>query len=107
MLAGPSACGKSSLVREIITRLDSVFDRPPERVVICYDREQALYGEIQEASPVPVRLMKGLPRELKPPRRTLLVFDDLQHSSEVICDWFTKNAHHYNCDVIYLVQNLF
>ena len=107
MLAGPSSCGKSSLVQKIITRLNEVFDRPPERVVICYDRDQELYAEIRRHSPVPVEMVKGLSPNLKPPPRTLLVFDDLQQSSELICDWFTKNSHHYDCDLIYVTQNLF
>ena len=67
MLAGPSSCGKSSLVQKIITRLNEVFDRPPQRVVICYDRDQELYAEIRRHSPVPVEMVKGLSPNLKPP----------------------------------------
>jgi len=107
MISGPSGCGKSTLLEQIISKLPEVFDRPPERVIFCFAREQALYDDIKQKSPVPVSFIKGLPDSLRPPARTLLVIDDLQNYSSAISDWFTKHAHHSDVDVAYLVQNLF
>ena len=107
MFAGPSGCGKTELVKQIAARPEVVFDRPPKQIIICYDRTQTAYEDIKNASKIPVRLVKGLPPNLNPMKRTLIIIDDLQQFSDLICDWFTKGSHHGDCDVIYLTQNLF
>ena len=107
MFAGASGAGKTQLVKKIASRVENVFDRPPKEIIICYDRTQAAYDEIKTASKIPVRLVKGLPEDLRAERRTLIIIDDLQQHSDLICDWFTKGSHHGDCDIIYLTQNLF
>ena len=107
MISGPTSSGKTRLVEEIVGRLSEVFDRPPKRVICCYSRDQDLYGEMQRKCPVPMRLVKGLPPELHAERRSLIIIDDLQEHGQEIERWFTKLSHHSDCDVIYIVQNLF
>lgn len=107
LISGPSQSGKSTLVLKMIKE-PSCFDRPPTNVIIAYSRMQALYRDIMDCSPVPVRLVQGLSQDLKTTAGTLLVIDDLQNEAgKAVCDWFTKNAHHYETNVVYLVQNLF
>ena len=43
-----------------------------------------------------------LPKDL----RKLMIFDDLRAKEPVINDWFCRGKH-YNCNMIYLNQNLF
>ena len=107
LFAGCSGAGKTQLVKQIISRPELVFDRPPKQIIICYSRTQAAYDEIRNSSKIPVELVQGLPPDLDPPPRTLLVIDDLQEHSELICEWFVKGSHHSDIDVIYLTQNLF
>ena len=108
ILSGCSGAGKSYLVQEMISNLNSVMDRIPNKIYICYSRLQPLYENMKEASPVPVVMMEGLPEDFKPASNSLLIVDDLQGQvTSVICDWFTKNCHHYGSSVIYLIQNLF
>ena len=107
LVAGPSGSGKSSLGLKMLNE-PSCFDRPPTSVIIAYSRMQSVYETIADSSTVPVHLVEGLPDDLKTPPGSLLIIDDLQNEAgKAVCDWFTKNAHHYDTNVIYLVQNLF
>lgn len=112
MIAGPTGCGKSTMIKEVISRLPEVFDRPPERVIYCYSRDQSLYSDMKKNSPVPMEFVQGLPADFGAiPKRSLLIIDDLQSGDPVvgrnITDLFTKHSHHSDVDVVYLVQNLF
>lgn len=109
MVAGGSGCGKSTLITAIITRLDSALDRVPQKIVIAYSRMQPLYEEMSQAAPCPVVFVEGLDQDFKTEPNTLLIVDDLQGTDNVrtICQWFTKNSHHYDTSVFYLVQNIF
>ena len=107
MMAGSSGCGKTQLCGRIIGGLERIFDRPPKQIIIAYGRVQNSYDEIQKKATVPVSLVQGLPDDLNPPARTLLIIDDLQEYADTICDYFTKHSHHSDCDVIYITQNLF
>lgn len=108
LISGPSGSGKSSLVQKIIQNLGSVYDNPAKQVIICYSREQPLYDDLRQHSPLPIKFIKGLPKDIKPQARTLLIFDDLQDEfGPTITSFFIKNSHHYDVDVILLCQNLF
>ena len=112
MMAGSTGAGKSFLVKEILSRLGDVFDRPPKMVIYCYSKDQPLYDEMTKTCPIPLTFHEGLPQnfdQISP--RTLLIIDDLQTTDSSIgrriTDTFTKHSHHQDMDVIYLVQNLF
>ena len=109
MIAGGSGCGKSTLVSRIITEADTVMDRVPSKIVIAYSRMQSLYHTMVEKAPCPVSFIEGLPEDFKTEPNTLIIIDDLQGSNYTrsISDWFTKNSHHYDTSVLYLVQNVF
>ena len=67
-----------------------------------------MYQIIKEVAPCPVFMIKGLPDDFKTPPNSLLIIDDLQGLvADVVSAWFTKNSHHFQTSVIYLVQNLF
>ena len=109
MVAGGSGCGKSTLITAVITNLSDVMDRVPYKIVIAYSRMQPLYKEMQRLAPCPVTFVEGLEEEFKTEPNTLLIIDDLQgtNNTRTICQWFTKNSHHYGTSVFYLVQNIF
>ena len=107
LITGPSGSGKSQLCLTIVQNLEHIFDKPPLRLIVCHACDQDLYREIKQKSPIPVDLVKGLPTDLKPPRRSLLMIDDLQENCKTIAHWFTKFSHHLDCSVLYLTQNLF
>ena len=107
ILAGNSGSGKTSLISELITRLEEVFDRPPLQINICYSRYQPAYDNIKKLAKIPVEFTEGLDTNLRPKPRTLLIIDDLQDRSELIKDYFTKNVHHWDLICGYVTQNLF
>ena len=109
LVAGPSGAGKTSLIAKIVQNCGAVFDNPISNIIIAHGRSQNIYDDIIRVSPVPVRLIQGLPNNLIPPKNTFLIIDDLQGSefSRTIAEFFTMNSHHYKTTVAYLVQNLF
>ena len=108
ILAGPSGSGKTTLIEQILSRLNEVFDRTPTQVIVCYARDQNLYNQMKKASSVPIEFIKGIPNNLKPKARTLIIFDDLQDEfGQIITSYFIKHSHHSDCDIILICQNLF
>ena len=78
LISGPSNCGKSTLVHEMLINKDEVFDPPPRNVVICYAHMQDMYADLQKNLNVPVQLREGLDPDLQLPEHSVLIIDDLQ-----------------------------
>ena len=106
VISGPSGAGKTSLVEDMIQRLDEVFDRPPLQIIFCYNNDQSSYTRLKNQSPVPIEFVEGL-ASVVPSPRTLLVLDDLQDESKLIEQYFVRHTHHSDLVVIYITQNLF
>ena len=109
LISGPSGSGKSTLLQQMLNFPQRVFQVIPSQVVIVYSRTQQLYQDIIKSSKIPVQLVHGLSADLRPKKNALLIFDDLMEKQNLvlISEWFTKNSHHYQISVLYLIQNLF
>ena len=105
MVVGPTQCGKTRFVLELICRSSSIHP-PPERILWCFGCFQDLFRSVDG-----VEFLEGLPDmnildEGK--KRTLLIIDDLMSETDSrVTKIFTKGSHHLNCSVIYISQNLF
>ena len=106
IVGGPSCCGKSCFVSELIHHRDIYFDPPPKRVLYYY-------GEV---SPTPliqgVEYKRGLPTEdeVETLHQCLIILDDLMweaRSNMVVGNLFTRIAHHRMCFVIHITQNIY
>ena len=106
IVSGPSCCGKSSFVTTLIEGALHRFTPPPKRVLWYY-------GEI---APHPilkgVEYKRGLPTEKEVERfhHCIVVLDDLMwqsSSSQLVGNLFTRVAHHRECFIIHITQNLF
>ena len=106
VFSGPSGYGKTSLVEELVSRLDEVFDRPPLCVTLCYNNEQPAYERLKNQCPIPIEFIKGL-SSVVPQPRTLLILDDLQEESKLIEQFFVRHTHHSDLVTVYITQNLF
>uniref|UniRef100_A0A1I7ZNH9 Thymidine kinase n=1 Tax=Steinernema glaseri TaxID=37863 RepID=A0A1I7ZNH9_9BILA len=110
-ISGSTMSGKSVLCRKIIQHVDDLVTPKVDRIIWCYGVETAALKEL--AQNPRVKLIEGLPdfEELKYfDGHTLVVLDDLMHevaASKEASALFTRYAHHYNCSVINIVQNLF
>lgn len=104
LVSGPTGCGKSFFVRELITKRDRLIDCEFTEIIWCYGEWQPLYDEIKD-----VVFHKGLLEELPidgTPR--LIVIDDLMREADgKVVDLFTKGSHHRNLSVLFITQNLF
>ena len=110
VVSGASGSGKSQLIKRMLLNFDRVFEEKPARVYIFYQHWQPSYEELRAKSLIPVTFLRGPPPgdKFQPEAKSILVFDDLQSTdSSEIQSWFFRKAHHLDCSVIYVVQNIF
>lgn len=112
IISGGTGCGKSTLTKELLKNMHTVFYPVPEKIYWAYSIYQPGYIELEK---IPnLELIQGVPNfeELSKQKSLpkLLVLDDLvtelQKSQELI-NLFTKGSHHFNCSIIYITQNPF
>ena len=105
IIAGPTGCGKSTLVKDIIQNKDMLIYPTPTHIVWFYGEWQPMYDTISG-----VEFIEGLPKlkYLDSKQPTLVIIDDLMSETDKsVTTLFTKGSHHHNLSVLYLVQNLF
>ena len=104
IVAGPTSCGKSSWVAQLLKNQRKIIPSP-EKIVWCYSEWQQLYDTISDVEFVEGILdIKSLDKNL----RTLLIIDDLMsEKNDTLTKLFTKDSHHRNISVLYITQNIF
>lgn len=107
IISGPTGCGKSYFVRDLLKEKCNMFSTVPDKVVWFYGIHQPLYDQIQD-----VTFVEGLPREFQEylGQNTLFILDDLMgecSNDRRLTDLFTKGSHHLNLSVIFITQNFF
>ena len=104
IVAGPTSCGKSSWVAELLKNRRKIIPRP-EKVYWCYSEWQKLYETISDVEFVEGMInIKSLDKKLK----TLIIVDDLMsEKDDTLTKLFTKDSHHRNISVVYITQNIF
>ena len=106
IIAGPTACGKSTWVKNLITHQKDMIDPVPEHVIWFYGEWQPLYDTLSGM----VEFKEGLAdlTTLNTKKRTLVIIDDLMtETDKSVSNLFTKGSHHRNLSVLHLVQNVF
>ena len=105
IVVGPTQCGKTRYVLELIPQLN-FSHTPPERIVWCFGCNQNLFRNFDG-----VEFIKGVPDMNildSSKKRTFLINDDLMSKTETrVAKTFTKGSHPLNCSVIFISQNLF
>lgn len=107
VIAGPTGCGKSFFIRDLLKYRREIFSTIPDKVVWFYGIHQALYEEIPD-----VVFVEGLPTNYREylGKNTLFVIDDLMSEcgrDKRLTDLFTRGSHHLNLSVIFVTQNFF
>ena len=74
LVAGPTGCGKSTLVKQLVEHQAELIDPVPEQVLWYYGEWQPLYESMPR-----VQFIEGLPdmQTLQNQKRKLVIIDDL------------------------------
>ena len=106
IVSGPSCSGKSHYVTELI-QSSSIYFEPKPTHILWYYGEVIPHPQIKE-----VEYKRGLPTEedVEGMRQCIVVLDDLMWESRsniTVANLFTRVAHHRQCFIIHITQNLF
>ena len=114
VISGPSNCGKSFFVKDIIANAEKIISAKLDNIVYIYSCWQPLYDNLLKIRSI--NFVQGIPESLcddtllPPNLNNLLIIDDMMESAShniEVQKVFTKYVHHRNLSCIYLVQNLF
>ena len=116
IVVGPSQCGKTHFVHQLLTHKCTVYpNKKPLLVIWCYNQWQPQYEDIRRNLGSKIRFWQGVPEleedlgEIKTSKHTIFVLDDLMaeaKDSPVVSKLFTQGRHR-NASVILLLQNMF
>ena len=107
-IIGPSKCGKTSLVSDLIEHTETIMSPAPQKIIYCYSLYQPLFNYLKEKVRN-IEFIKGLPN-LDEISNCLLILDDLGQDcidNKDIVLLFTVGSHHRNISVILLTHNIF
>jgi GTPase SAR1 family protein len=115
LIAGPSMCGKSDFVTRLLRNSERLIDPPPDNVVWFFGIKTKQLDALQNLNlPFSIKLVEGLPDSFEsyliPNANNLFIFDDLMQESvnnKTIANLFTRQSHHLNTSVIFVMQDLF
>jgi len=106
IVSGPSCSGKSCFVTRLIKEANHHFFPTPKKILW-------FYGEIEPKPALPhVSYQRGIPSEEECAsfQNYVVVLDDLMweaRSNMQVGNLFTRVAHHRECFIIHITQNLF
>jgi hypothetical protein len=115
LVSGATMSGKTHFIYRILSNTVGMFKTLPPRMIYCYDQYQSLFDEMERTIPI-LSLFQGLPSKeqieewVKDSIHCVLVLDDLMtqvSKCEESVAIFSITAHHKNCTVFFLTQNMF
>jgi hypothetical protein len=110
-IVGPTMCGKTFLLKEILKYKSSIISKPPTNIIYCYKLWQPCYDEMK-LNDKSIVFHEGLydMSLLQAINTNLIILDDLMvecNKSQDILNLFTVGTHHSNTSVFFLTQNIF
>ena len=111
IVAGPSRCGKTYWVINLLLNAEERIKPSPEKIVYCYAHWQPKYEVLKEHIDSVV-WHEGMPSKLflDEISNAIVVLDDLMAESvnnSTLIGIFTESSHHQKISVILLMQNLY
>jgi energy-coupling factor transporter ATP-binding protein EcfA2 len=107
IIAGPTASGKTHLLRSLIANVNDVCDHPPEEVIYCYGVWQKMFESIDGVTfhEGMIDVKERIPRDGI--HRWLVIDDLMDETNSQTDELYTKYSHHLNVSVFFVVQNFF
>ena len=115
MVVGPSSCGKTVFVENLMRERSHLFSPPYNPVVYCYGANQPTTFERMKKEQG-IRFHEGIPDTplldtwYKNARGGILILDDLMREGSDdprVLDLFTRESHHKGINVVYMTQDMF
>ena len=109
MVSGPTSCGKTFFVTQILQ--SNKIQPAPQRIILLYNRWQPLYDDLKRTVYPRVEFIQGIPHNLEDDAylnrnvTNLIILDDLMSTSNKdprITDLFTEWSHNRNLSVMTL-----
>ena len=111
-VGGPSRCGKTFFVVDLIQNLKRICKKPPTNIIYVYKVWQPKYDEIRDMVSAFIEDDDELIEKIKDyisNQHSLIIFDDLINSKSVknIAELFVVDGRHMNLSLVFLSQRLF
>ena len=113
MLLGPTSCGKSFFVRQLLLPQNELIVESPESIMYCYGQYQPLFDTIKSEIDN-IQFVHGIPDNIEDyltlPKRKLVILDDVMQqvaNDSRVTKLFVQGSHHMNLSVVLVLQNLF
>ena len=119
LICGPTMCGKSTFISQVIKFRHEIYDKPFERIIYALPEDsmhlhQPFLERLRETF-LNIEIIEGLPNitdlHIKEDKTAkLLIIDDMMQGafrSQAMLELITKDSHHCNCSLIVTCQNIF
>ena len=111
-VSGPSRCGKTFFISELLENIDTFSKDPPETVLYIYKVWQTKFDEMKSVVDGFIEDNENIVQQLKElalGQRVFVIFDDLINSKSLvdIATLFTVDGRHMNMSMAFLTQRMF
>ena len=111
-ISGPSQCGKTFFVADLLQNIETFAREPPQAVVYIYSVWQTKFDEMKTLVTYFIEDNENIYdtiREIASNQPTMVVFDDLINSKTIqtIAKLYTVDGRHMNLSMVFLTQRMF
>ena len=111
-IAGPSRCGKTYFVSDLIENIETFSKQPPSTIVYVYKVWQTKFDEMRSIVHMFIPDNENIVNQLKELAKgqpIFVIFDDLLNSNSLadISNLFTVDGRHMNMSMAFITQRMF
>ena len=111
-VSGPSRCGKTFFISELLENIVSFAKDPPETILYIYKIWQTKFDEMKSVVDGFIKDNENIVEQIKEiarGQRVFVIFDDLINSKSLvdIATLFTVDGRHMNMSMAFLTQRMF